>query len=533
MPKQRFTRGGLAAWSIYHPIGVIMMALTVIVLGLFSLQTLGLDLLPHIIYPEIRVRVNDPGVPATIMEDKVTRQVEEQLAITEDAIKVQSQTSEGSSSMFLSFAYDKDIDIALRDASTRLDRAKRFLPDTIQAPTIYKLDPSQIPALTLAVSSSLRDPVELRTWVDKQLSKWFINLPGVAAAEVGGGLVREIQVLPDQQRLVALGLTLDDVIDALKQTNVESSGGRLYMPENELSTRILGRWQRVEDIAKVRLSPKVSITSLSSNSLLSRRGGDLFLGDIAQIIDTHEDERLRVRLNGIPGIKLSIQKQPQANTVTIVDLVLQRLTWLREQGILSKDVQIDVVDNQATYVQHALNNTAYSALSGALLAMLVVYLFLGHIRQTLIIGTAIPLAITVTFILMAWADLTLNIMTLGGLALGIGMVVDNTIVMLENITRHQQHSDSPTEAAVNAVSEITSAIVAATTTNLAAIIPFLFIVGLVGLLFRELIFTIFAAMVASLVVAFNRRAGLGWQSSSKKPPLSPPQREGGCEGGNA
>ena len=490
MSKQRFTHGGLAAWSVYHPIGVIMIALAIVILGLFSLHRLGIDLLPHIIYPEIRVRIMDPGVPATVMEDQVTRQLEEQLAITEDAISVQSRTSEGQTEVDLSFPYGKDIDIALRDASTRLDRAKRFLPDTIDPPVIYKRDPSQIPVLTLSVSSPLRDPVELRTWVDKQLSKWFINLPGVAAAEVGGGLVREIQVLPDQQRLVALGLSLEDIVDALKQANVESAGGRLYMSQQEMTTRVLGRWQRVEDIAAVRLnSPEV--------------GKALFLGEIAQIIDTHEDERLRVRFNRLPGIKLSIQKQPQANTVAVVDTVLQRMAWLNNQQILPVDVQIDVVDNQAVYVRHALQNASYSALSGAILAMLVVYLFLGRLRHTLIIGTAIPLAITVTFILMALGGLTLNIMTLGGLALGVGMLVDNTIVMLENISRHQQQTDSPTDSAVNAVSEITSAIVAATSTNLAAILPFLFIIGLVGLLFRELIFTLSAAMVASLLVALT------------------------------
>ncbi|KHD03418.2 acriflavin resistance protein [Candidatus Thiomargarita nelsonii] len=484
MHKQRFTRGG--AWSVYHPIGVIMIALAVVVLGLFSLYTLGIDLLPQLIYPEIRVRVLDPGVPATVMEDQITRQLEEQLAITEDAISVQSRTTEGRSAVDLSFAYGKDIDIAFRDASTRLDRAKRFLPSTIQSPIIYKRDPSQIPVLILAVSSHLRDAVELRTWVDKQLSKWFINLPGVAAAEVGGGLVREIQVLPDQQRLVALGLSLEDVIKALKQANVESAGGRLYMPEQEISTRVKGRWQRVEDIAMLRLN-----------------GGSVFLGDIAQIIDTHQDERLRVRFNNIPGIKLSIQKQPQANTVKVVDTVLERVAWLKAQHILPTDVELDVVDNQAIYVRQALKNAAYSALSGAVLAMLIVYLFLGNLRHTLIIGTAIPLAITVTMILMALGGLSLNIMTLGGLALGVGMVVDNTIVMLENITRHQQSADSPVEGTIKAVSEITSAIVAATTTNLAAIVPFLFVVGLIGLLFRELIFTISAAMVASLVVALT------------------------------
>jgi len=274
---------------------------------------------------------------------------------------------------------------------------------------------------------------------------------------------------------------------------------------------VLGRWQRVEDIAAVRLSPKMTI--FSKSPLLQRRTDEYFnlssagkyisLGEVAQIIDTHQDERLRVRFNRIPGIKLSIQKQPQANTVAVVDTVLERMAWLKKQRILPDDVGLEVVDNQAVFVRHALTNAAYSALSGAGLAMLVVFLFLGHLRQTLIIGTAIPLAITVTFILMAWGGLTLNIMTLGGLALGVGMVVDNTIVMLENITRHQQESDSVAEGTINAVGEITSAIVAATSTNLAAIVPFLFIVGLVGLLFRELIFTISAAMVASLVVALT------------------------------
>jgi multidrug efflux pump subunit AcrB len=505
MPKQRFTRGGLAAWSVYHPIGVVMIALAVVVLGLFSLHSLGINLLPHLIYPEIRVTVLDPGVPTTVMEEQVTRQLEEQLAITEDAIGVQSYTSEGRSGVYLSFPYGKDIDIALRDASTRLDRAKRFLPETIQPPFIYKSDPSQMPVLILAVSSRLRDQVELRTWVDKQLSKWFINLPGVAAAEVGGGLVREIQILPDQQRLAALGLSLEDVVNALKQANVESAGGRLYMSEQEISTRVLGRWQRVEDIAAVRLSPKIPTSPPFSNEEIR---GEVFLGEIAQILDTHQDERLRVHFNSVPSIKLSIQKQPQANTVAVVDTLLERMTWLKEQRILPAEIQLDVVDNQAVFVRHALKNATYSALTGAVLAMLIVFLFLGHLRQTLIIGTAIPLTITVTFILMAWGGLTLNIMTLGGLALGVGMVVDNTIVMLENITRHQQHTASPTDGAVNAVGEITSAIVAATTTNLAAIVPFLFIyflfiVGLVGLLFRELIFTISAAMVASLVVALT------------------------------
>ncbi|MCK4951119.1 MAG: efflux RND transporter permease subunit, partial [Gammaproteobacteria bacterium] len=209
IPINRISRsGGLAAWSIRHPIGVSMIAIAAVVLGIFSLSKLAVDLHPHLIYPEIRVHILDPGVPATVMENQVTRQLEEQLAITEDAISVQSRTTEGGASVDLSFEYGKDIDQALRDASTRLDRAKRFLPDTGEPPIIYKRDPSQIPILEFVVSSPLRDPVELRTWVDDIFSKWFITLPGVAAAEVGGGLIREIQILPDQQRLAGIGLTM-------------------------------------------------------------------------------------------------------------------------------------------------------------------------------------------------------------------------------------------------------------------------------------------------------------------------------------
>ena len=192
--KQRFRSGGLSGWSIHHPIGISMLALTIVVLGLFSLDRLGINLLPDLIYPEVRVRINDPGVPALIMEDRVTRQLEEQLAITENAIGVLSDSTEGRSSVDLTFPYGTDIDIALRDASTRLDRAKRFLPDTIDPPVIYKRDPSQIPVLELVVSSTQRGPVELRSWVDYTFAKWFLNLPGVASAEVGGGLEREIHV---------------------------------------------------------------------------------------------------------------------------------------------------------------------------------------------------------------------------------------------------------------------------------------------------------------------------------------------------
>ncbi|WP_455223551.1 efflux RND transporter permease subunit [Kaarinaea lacus] len=482
--------GGLAALSIRHPVGVSMIALAVIVLGVFALGRLSIDLLPHIIYPEVRVRIIDPGVPATVMEDRITRQLEEQLAITEDAISVQSRTSQGLSTVDLSFEYGKDIDIALRDASTRLDRAKRFLPDTIDPPVIYKRDPSQIPVLEFVVTSGLRDAVELRSWSDDVLRKWFLNLPGVAAAEIGGGMVREIHVLVDQQRLAGIGLSMNDVVDALQRGNREDPAGRLQMSRQQISGKISGRFTEVSQIKHLPLR-------LSD-------GKTIYLEEIANVVDTHEDERIRVRANGISGIKMSIQKQPNANTVAVVDVVNERLAYLRAQGLLPDDIEVIPVADQSVYIRQSLSNSTLAAVSGALLAMAVVYIFLGNLRRTLIIGSAIPIAIMVTFVLMGMGGLTLNVMTLGGLALGVGMLVDNTIVMLENIYRHQREDAAPSEeSAVVAAKEVNSAIVASTSTNLSAVLPFLFIGGLTGLLFRELIFTISAAILASMVIALT------------------------------
>jgi CzcA family heavy metal efflux pump len=481
--------GGLAAWSIRHPIGVTMIALATVVLGLFAMGRLSVDLLPHLIYPEVRVRIIDPGVPAGIMEDRVTRQLEEQLAITEGAIAVQSSSTEGSASVDLSFAYGSDIDLALRDASTRLDRAKRFLPDTIDPPVIYKRDPSQIPVAEFVISASEMEPVKLRDWIEYDFSKQFLNLPGVAAVEVGGGVLREILIEPDPQRLAAQGITLDELIDTLRRANQETPAGRLTTTQRELNIRTAARIE--------------SIQSLRDLPVTLPGGGTVALEELARISDGHDDERIKVRLDNVPGVKISIQKQPSANTVGVVDAVSERLAQLHQQRLIPPGITIRTVSDQSIYVRNALNNATLAALSGTALAMLVVFLFLGDLRRTLIVGSAIPLAVMVTFAMMGLGGLTFNIMTLGGLALGVGMLVDNTIVMLENIQRHQRAGEQGAEAGEAAAREINSAIVAATTTNLAAILPFLFIGGLIGLLFRELIFTISASVLASMVVALT------------------------------
>ena len=502
--KQRFRTGGIAAWSIHHPVGVTMLTLTIMILGLFSFKQLGINLLPHIIAPEVRVRIMDTGVPASIMEDRVTRQLEEQLAITEDAISIDSETSEGRSAVSLSFPYGVDINNALRDASIRLDRAKRFLPENDEPPVIFKRDPSQIPVMELVVSSNKLNSVELRTWADYIFSKWFLNLPGVAAVEVGGGLEREIQIIPDQEKLADIGLSLQDFAQQISQQNSDSPGGRMISRRQEITARSEGRFSSLTELKRLPLQPS-NIAADETSSI----DDSIRVNDVAKVVDKHKDERLRIRLNKVPGVKLSIQKQPQANTIAVVNEVRHRINNLQAQNAIPEDIQLAVVDDQSVFVRHAVTNASIAAVSGALLAMCVIYLFLGSMLRTLIIGTAIPIGILVTFIIMQIFDLTLNIMTLGGLALGMGLLIDSTIVMLENITRHQSQGEISEDDAINAAIEVNSPIVASTSTNLGALLPFLFIGGMSGLLFQELIITITSALLASLAVALTLVPALG------------------------
>lgn len=495
----------ISGWAIRHPIGVIMLTLAIVVLGLFSVQTMKIDLLPEITYPEIRVRVLDPGVPATIMEDEITRQLEEQLTITENVTAMTSRSREGRSEVNLSFDYGTDIDVALRDASTRLDRAKRFLPDSIDPPVIYKRDPSQRPVAEYVLSSSVKNASELLDWADYSLSKSLLTLPGVAAVEVGGGREREIQILTTTERLSAFGLDLSDIADVLEDNNINTTAGRFFTANGEINGRTTARFQNASDIANL--------------TIPSASGQTLKISDIADVKDSLADEKLRIRLNGDPGLKLSIQKQPQANTVQVVDTVQAAIDDLQARKQLPADIRIAKVADQAIYVRQSLQNALTAAVSGAILAMLVVYLFLGNLKRTLIIGSAIPIALLIAITLMSWTGQTLNIMTLGGLALGVGLVVDNTIVMMENLYRHQR--DNKTKAqATEAAGEVTSAIIASTSTNLAAVVPFLFIGGLIGLLFEGLIVTISAAIVGSMVVALTLVSALAAGiKASTKPPL--------------
>jgi len=481
---------GLPSLAIRRPVGTLCVTSVVVVLGVFYVQRLPLDLLPQIVYPQVRASVTYPGVAPEVMEEQVTRVLETALATTENVIRLESETAEGRSSVELHFRYGTDMNFALQDASKNLDRARARLPRDADPATIFKFDPSQSAVFELGLSSPTRSLVDLRNWVDLRLRPQLLTIEGVAAIDVAGGLVREIRVTLDQERLRSYGLAVADVLAAVRDENQDVAVGSVTSPAYEVGGKTEGKFHSVDDVRGVLLEARGS-------------GRRIPLAEVAAVADTSREQRLWARLDGVPAVRVSIRKQPDANTVLVAREVGRRLERLAASQFIPADVSHETLFDQSFFIKNAVRSVREAALLGAGLAMLAVLLFLGSLRKTVIIGLSIPLAVLATFVIMGLGNLTLNIMSLGGLALGVGMLVDNAIVMIESIFRHTKLHGDPEEAAHTGSAEVTSAVVASTMTHLAAVVPFLLITGLAALIFRELVLTISFAIAASLATALT------------------------------
>jgi hydrophobe/amphiphile efflux-1 (HAE1) family protein len=489
-PRRPRTRG-VSAWAIRRPIGSLAIAAVVVILGFFFLNRLPVDLLPEISYPQITVTVNYPGTAPEVMEEQVTRVLERNLAGTEGLISIQSRASEGRTNVNLHFEVGTNLDLALQDASRLLELARTQLPGDINPPRIYKVDPNQAPVFEAGFSSTARSPVEVRDWMQNQLAPQLLAIGGVGGVEVAGGQVRELQVVVDQDRLAAYRLSMQDVIGAIGGENRDIAAGNVTSATFDVMAKTDGRFRSVRDIEGV---------------LVPLPGGRdrVRVGEVAQVRDGHMEERMFVRLNGTPAMRLSVFKLPEANTLGVVDAVTREIERLQASGFIPADIDYQATRDPSYFIRSSIGAVSTAALLGAVLAMLVVLLFLGSLRKSFVIGLSIPIAIMATFAMMGAGSLTLNIMSLGGLALGVGLLLDNSIVMLENIFRHKESlGKEADEAAYDGSREVGSAVIAATLTNLAAVVPFLLITGMAALIFRELILTISFAIVASLAVALT------------------------------
>jgi multidrug efflux pump subunit AcrB len=509
--SSNFSISGIA---IRQHIGTLMLTLAVIVVGVFFIFNLQVDLLPSITYPRIGVRVNAPGSSPEVAVDEVTKPLEEALSATEGVVQIYSRTREGQINLDLYFQPGGDIDQALNEATAAFNRSRGNLPDTLEQPRLFKLDPSQLPVYELAVTrdATSTQPQDLRVFADEELARELGVIEGVASVDVSGGVTEEVRILLDLKRLQALGIGVNDVLTELENTNQDISGGRIYGDLSEPLTRAIGRFQDAEEINNLAFT-----VGDADNSGSTRR---VYLRDFAQVIDRTEEQRVFVNLNQQPAVKVSIQKQPDANTIEVVEGVKQRIKELRQTGVIPEDMKLIPTTDESVFISNSIANVTSSGLMGTGLAAIAVLLFLGSLRQTLIIVIAIPLATLAAIILMKLFGLSINVFSLGGLALGVGIVVDNSIVMLEAITlprnlRNAEHAgmtpgqDARTrlgggqllEQATISAQSVESALVASTATNLVAVVPFLLIGGFIALLFNELILTISFAVAASILVA--------------------------------
>jgi CzcA family heavy metal efflux pump len=523
--KQDLKTGfSISAIAIRQHIGTLMLTLAVIVLGIFFVIRLPVDLLPSITYPRIGVRITAPGISPEVGVDEVTKPLEEAFAATEGVVQVFSQTREGQVSLDLFFQTGGNIDQALNDATAAFNRARGNLPDTLEAPRIFKVDPSQLPVYELALTSPSLEGVDLRVFAEEELARELGVVPGVAGVDVSGGVQEEVRVNIDLDRLQALGVGLTDVLDELRNRNQDISGGRIFGQNSEPLTRTVGRFQNADEIKNL----SFEVSSTPSSPVPSPR---VYLRDFAQVIDGTENQRVFVLLNGQPAVKVSIQKQPDANTISVVDGVKKRLEELKQSGVIPTETVLTPTLDESVFISNSISNVTTSGLIGAGLAAIAVLLFLGSLRQTFIIVFAIPLATLAAIIFMGLFGLSINVFSLGGLALGVGIVVDNSIVMLENIaegagmtpgkdTKTRLNQQQLISQSVQSSSEVESALVASTSTNLVAVLPFLLIGGFISLLFNELILTISFSVAASILIAVTvvpmmTSRMLAWRISSR------------------
>ncbi len=493
----------LSAIAIRRHIGTLMIFLTLLVLGIFFLAQLQVDLLPAITYPRIGVRISAPGVSPEVGVDEITKPLEEALSATEGVVQVYSQTREGLVSLDLFFEPGGNIDQALNDATAAFNRARSNLPDIIEQPRIFKIDPSQLPVYELALQSPTMEDVELRVFADEELSRELGIIPGVAAVDVSGGVKEEVQVEIDLKRLQAQGIRLTDVLNLLKQRNQDISGGRLQGKDSEPLTRTVGLFANADEIRNL-LFPV-------NNGNSSKQ---VYLREFAEVIDGHENQRVFVTLNGKPAVKVSIQKQPDANTIKVVEAVKTKLEELKKIGLIPQDMYLNPTLDESLFISNSLNDVINSGISGAVLAAIAVLFFLGSLRQTFIISLTIPLCTLTALILMKFCGFSLNVFSLAGLTLGIGQAIDTSVVILENIAegagmtpgnykRRPKTKKEMIEQSIASGQEVESAMVASTAANLVSVAPFVLIGGFFSLLFNELILTICFAVAASLLVALT------------------------------
>ena len=475
----------ITALALKRPVAVTVLVVAIFFTGLFSLSQLEVNYLPNISYPMVKIHVWWRGATADDIETNIADPLEEVIATVDGLDYIESSSIEGMYTLLVNFTYDVDVEIAFQDVVAAMGRVTKKLPRDMDPPVIIKADPSQLPVMEVMITSDDHDLVWLREWADNWLIDRLATVKGTAGAEVVGGLEREIRVYLDPDRLQAYKLSPARVAKALYEENLETFAGRVTIEPREIIVRTMGEFENLREIEQV-------VVTIGPN------GEKVYIKDIARVEDSHEEMRISTHFNGKPCVEFKVLKQYAANAVTVAQGVKIRLNELRERGDIPKDIQFGYVEDESTYVMGAIHSVESSALIAALLVIVVVYLFLGRWRQVIVMVVALPITLLANFALMKAAGFSINVFSLGGLVVALGVILDNSIVVLENITRLK--SEDVEDYAQRGVQEVGSAILTATLTFLAIFLPFVFVPGMAAILFKELVLVVGGVVVISLLL---------------------------------
>ena len=502
----------LTELAIHRPVAVAVLSVAVAVIGWFSLTQIDVDYLPDITYPMVKVHIWWRGATPDEIETQIADPVERAMATVDNLDYLDASCIEGMYTLLVNFRYGVNVDVAYQDVLAIMGRINRLLPPDMDPPVIIKADPSQLPVMEVTLASDTRSLVWLREWADNWLVERLSAVPGTAGAEVVGGVEREIRVHLDPVRMTAYDLSPEKVAAALREENRQTFAGRVTVETREIIARTMGEFENLDEIRNVAVAHGAN--------------GDLvYLKDVATVEDAHEELRVNTRFNGQPCVKVNVLKQAEANTVKVAAAVKAKLDQLRAES--PPDIRFGVVENQGDYVMGAIKSVRDSAILAAILVVLVIYLFLGNWRQVAVMLVALPLTLLANFFAMKTLGFSLNIFSLGGLVVALGVLLDNSIVVLENITRiKHEREQSPDPAAEDPViagtRQVGPAVVAATASFLALFLPFLFVPGLASLLFHELVLVIACVVLISLLVAVTITPFLAgrWLKPGRMDPLA-------------
>ncbi|RMD88252.1 MAG: efflux RND transporter permease subunit [Calditrichaeota bacterium] len=490
----------IVRFSIKRPVTITMFMVASIVFGLVAFDQLPINLLPEISYPTLTIRTEYPGTAPNEVENLISKPIEEAVGVISGVIRTSSISRPGVSDVIIEFDWDTDMDFASLDVREKLDMLN--LPSDAEQPILLRFDPSLDPIMRIALAGN-ESLIALRLFAEERIKQDLESLDGVASVQVSGGLEEEIQINVNEGKLAVLGIPITQVSQRLAQENINLTGGTLKEGEAEFLVRTLNEFKSAEEIQDIVIGMRDNVPIL--------------LKDVAEVKKSHKERKVITHLNGKESVEIAIYKEADKNTVTVARLVKEKLKEIMDEfKQYNVPLSMTIVNDQSLFIQHSVEEVLNTAVWGGILAILVLYLFLRNLGSTLIISLAIPISVIVTFFFMYVSKVSLNIMSLGGLALGIGMLVDNAIVVLESIDRYRKKNLTPEEAADRGTTEVGKAIIASTLTTVCVFVPIIFVEGIAGQLFNDQALTVTFSLLASLLVALTLIAMLASRKFQKK-----------------